>query len=89
LVEAAETPAPVAKPVSAEVVVGEEGTSSPGPVAAEAEGVEAHVLDELAAVAQESAVLETVARATTPEIHVAEETGHPFLKRGGRRGLNV
>jgi hypothetical protein len=51
LVEAAETPAPVTKSVSAEAVVGEEGTSSPGPVAAEAEGVEAHVLDESATIA--------------------------------------
>jgi hypothetical protein len=74
-VEAAETPAPVAKPVLAVAVVGEEGTSPPGPVAVEVEGVEACVLDEPAAVAQESAVPETVARATTLEIQVAEETG--------------
>jgi hypothetical protein len=73
-VEAAKTPAPVAKPVSAEAVVGEEGASPPGPVAVEVEGVEAHVLDEPAAVAQESVILETVARGTTSEIQVAEET---------------
>jgi hypothetical protein len=74
-VEAAETPAPVAKPVSTEVVVGEEGTSLPGPVAVEVEGVEARVLDEPAAAVQKSTVPETVAKATTPEIQVAEETG--------------
>jgi hypothetical protein len=55
-VEATETPAPVAKPVSTEAVVGEEGTSPPGPVAVEVEGFEARVLDEPAAVAQESVV---------------------------------
>jgi hypothetical protein len=59
---------PVAKPVSAEAVVGEEGTLPPGPVAAQAEGVEARVLNETAAVAQESAVPETASRATTPEV---------------------
>jgi hypothetical protein len=74
-VEAAKTPAPVAKPVSAEAVVGEEGTSPPGPDAVEVMGVEAHVLDEPAAVVQESAVPETVAGATTLEIWVAEEMG--------------
>jgi hypothetical protein len=74
-VEAAETLAPVVKSVSAEAVVGEEGTSPPSLVAVEVEGVEAHVLDEPAAVAQKSAIPETVARATTPEIQVAEETG--------------
>jgi hypothetical protein len=74
-VEAAETPAPVVKPVSAEAVVGVEGTSPPGLVAVEIEGVEARVLDEPVAVAQESAVPEAVARATTPEIQVTEEMG--------------
>jgi hypothetical protein len=74
-VEATETPTPVAKPVSAEAVVGEDGTSPPGPVAIEVEGVEVRVLDEPAAVAQESAVPAMVAGATTPEIRVAEETG--------------
>jgi hypothetical protein len=59
-VEAVETPAPVVKSVSAEAVVGEEGTSPPGLVAVEVEGVEARMLDEPAAVAQESAVPETV-----------------------------
>jgi hypothetical protein len=43
--EAAETPAPVAKPVSAEAVVREERTSLPGPIAVEVEGVEARVLE--------------------------------------------
>jgi hypothetical protein len=51
-----------------EAVVGEEGISTPRPVAAEAEGVKTRTLDESAAVAQESAVPEAVARATTPEI---------------------
>jgi hypothetical protein len=74
-VEAAETPAPVMKPVLAEAVVGEEETSPPSPVTVEVEGVEARVLDEPAAVAQESAVPETVARAATSKIQVAEETG--------------
>jgi hypothetical protein len=87
-VEATKTPAPVTKLVSTEAVVGEEGTSSPGPVAVEVEGVEARVLDELTAIAQESAVLETMARATTLEIQVAEEMGCPFLKarRAARPG---
>jgi hypothetical protein len=67
-VEAAKTLAPVAKPVSAEAVIGEEGTSPPGLVEVEVEGVKARI-------AQESAVHETVARATTVEIQVAEETG--------------
>lgn len=85
LVETAETPAPVPEPGVAEPVVGEEGASSPGPVAAEAEGVEARVLDEPAAVAQESAVPETVARAATSEIQVAEETG-ASLSQGAAGG---
>jgi hypothetical protein len=67
-VEAAEAPAPVAEPGVAETVVGGEGTSPPCPVAAEAGGIEARVLDELATVVQESAVPETMTRATTPEI---------------------
>jgi hypothetical protein len=84
-VEAAETPAPVAKPVSAEAIVGEEGTSLPGPVIVEVEGVEARMLDEPAAVAQESAIPETVARAATPEIQVAEEMEAP-LSQGATGG---
>jgi hypothetical protein len=84
-VEATKAPAPVAKLVAVEAVVGEEGRSSPGPVAAEAEGVEARVLDEPAAIAQESAVPEMVARATTPEIQVAEETG-ASLSQGAAGG---
>jgi hypothetical protein len=67
-VEAVETPAPVANPISVETVVGEEGTSPPGPVAVEVDGVKSRMLDELAAIAQESAIPETVARAATPEI---------------------
>jgi hypothetical protein len=59
----------------AEPVVGEEGASPPRPVAAEVESVEARVLDEPDAVARELAVPETVAKATTSEIQVAEETG--------------
>jgi hypothetical protein len=74
-VEAAEAPAPVAEPGVAETVVGGEGTSPPRPVAAEAGGVEARVLDELATVVQESAVPKTMTRATTPEIQKAKETG--------------
>jgi hypothetical protein len=77
-VEAAKTPAPVAKPVSAEAVAGEEETSPPGPVAVEVEGVKARALDEPAAIVQGLAVPETVARTTTPEIQVAEETGAPL-----------
>jgi hypothetical protein len=80
LVEATETPAPVAKPVSAEAVVGEEGTSSPDLVAAEAEGAETRVPGEPAAVAQESAVPEMVARATTPETRWPRRQGCPIHK---------
>jgi hypothetical protein len=84
-VEAAEIPAPVAKPVSAEAVAGEEETSPPGPVTIEVEGVEALALDKPAAVVQGSAIPETVARATTPEIQVAEETG-ASLSQGAAGG---
>jgi hypothetical protein len=59
----------------AEPVVGEEGTSSPRPVAAEAEGVEARVLDEPTTIVQELAAPEMMTWATTPEIQEAEETG--------------
>jgi hypothetical protein len=85
LVVAVETPAPVAKPISAEAVVGEEGTSPLGPVAVAVKGVEAHTPDEPATTAQESAIPETVARAATPEIQVAEETGAP-LSQGATGG---
>jgi hypothetical protein len=50
-VEAAETPALVAKPVSAEADAGEEETSPPGPVTIEVEDVETRALDEPAATA--------------------------------------
>jgi hypothetical protein len=83
--EAAKTPAPVAKPVSAEAVAGEKDTSPPGPVAVEVEGVEARALDEPTAIVQGLAVPETVARTTTPEIQVAEEMGAP-LSHGAARG---
>jgi hypothetical protein len=79
-VEAAETRAPVAKPVSAEAVAGEEETSPPGLITVEAEDVETHTLVEPSAVVQGLTVLETVARAITPEIQVAEEMGRPFPK---------
>jgi hypothetical protein len=68
LVETAEAPAPVLEPSVVEPVVGGEGTSPPRLVAAEAEGVETRALDELVVIAQEAAVPETMARATTPEI---------------------
>jgi hypothetical protein len=74
-VEAAETPAPIAKPGSAEAVAGEEETSPPGPITIEVEDVETRVLDEPTAVVQGLAVPKTVARAITPKIQVAEETG--------------
>jgi hypothetical protein len=73
------------KLVAVEAVVREEGTSPPCPVAAEAEVVEARALDKSAAVAQESAVPETVARDTTPEIQVAEET-EASLSQGAAGG---
>jgi hypothetical protein len=57
----------------------------PYPVVAEAEGVEACALDESAAIAQESAGPETVARATTSEIQVAEET-EASLSQGAAGG---
>jgi hypothetical protein len=74
-VDAAETPAPVAKPVSAEAVAGGEDTSPPGPVTVEIEDVETRALDEPAAAAQGLTVPESMARAVTLEIQVAEETG--------------
>jgi hypothetical protein len=80
LVRTAETPAPVPEPGVADPVVGEEGTSPPRPVAGEAEGVEARVLDGPSTVVQEPAAPETMTRATTTRIQEAEETGRPFHK---------
>jgi hypothetical protein len=74
LVEAAESPALVAKPGVAEAVVGGEGTSPHRPVTAEAEGVETRVLDEPATVVQKLVVPETMTRATSLKIQEAEET---------------
>jgi hypothetical protein len=59
--------------------------SSPRPVAAEAEGVESRVLDEPAAVAQESVAVETMTRAASPEIREAEEIG-ASLSQGAAGG---
>jgi hypothetical protein len=84
-VEAAETSAPIAKPVSAEAVAGEEETPPPGPVTVEVEDVATRALDEPVAAVQEFAVPETVAGATTPEIQVAEETG-ASLSQGAAGG---
>jgi hypothetical protein len=58
--------------------LGKKGTSPPSPVTVEVEGVDARALDEPAAIAQESAMPETVARAATSEIQVSEETGAPI-----------
>jgi hypothetical protein len=85
LVRTAETPAPVPEPGVADPVVGEEGTSPPHPVAGEAEGVEARVLDGPATVVQEPAAPETMTRATTTEIQEAEETG-ASLSQGAAGG---
>jgi hypothetical protein len=84
-VEAAETPALVAKPVSAEAVAGEEETSPPGPVTAEVEDVETRTLDKPAATVQGLAVPESMARAITPDIQVAEEMG-VTLSQGAASG---
>jgi hypothetical protein len=88
-VEAAKTPGPVAKSVSAEAVVGKKRTSPPDPVAVEAEGVEARVLDESAAIVQESAVPETVSRAATQRFRWPRRRGAPFSRRAGRRGRTI
>jgi hypothetical protein len=58
---------PVAEPSVTKVVV-REGTSSPRRVAAEAEGVETLMFDELATIAQESAIPEMMTRVTISEI---------------------
>jgi hypothetical protein len=84
-VEAAETPAPAVKPVSAEAVAGEEESSPPGPITVEVEDVETRALDEPAAVMKGLAVPETVARAITPKIQVAKETG-ASLSQGATGG---
>jgi hypothetical protein len=84
-VEAAETPAPAVKPVSAEAVAGEEETSPPSPITVEVEDVETRTLDEPAAVVQGLAVPETVARAIAPEIQVAKEMG-ASLSQGATGG---
>jgi hypothetical protein len=73
--EAAKAPASVAEAGAAEAVVGEEGSSSPRPVAAEAEGVETRVPNELTTVVQESTAPETMTGATSLEIREAEEIG--------------
>jgi hypothetical protein len=75
LVETAGASAPVTEADATEVIVGEEESSPPRPVAAEAEGVETRVPDEPAAVVQESATPVAMTRATSPEIREAEETG--------------
>jgi hypothetical protein len=85
LVDAAETPALVPEPGMAEPIVGEEGTSPPRPIAAEAEGVEARVLDEPTTIVQELAAPEMMTWATTPEIQEAEETG-ASLSQGAAGG---
>jgi hypothetical protein len=85
LAEAAETSAPVAKPVSAGAVAGEEETSPPCPVVVEVKDVAARALDKPAAVMQELAVPETVTKTTTPEIQVAEEIG-ASLSQGAAGG---
>jgi hypothetical protein len=85
LVEVAETPALVAEPVSGAAVAGEEEASPPGPITVEVEDVETRALDEPAAVAQGLAVPESMARAITPEIQVAEETG-ASLSQGAAGG---
>jgi hypothetical protein len=79
-VEAVKTPAPVTNPVSTKVFVGGKGTYPPGPVAVEVDGVEARVLDESSTVAQESAVPETVAKATTRRSRWSRRRGRPFHK---------
>jgi hypothetical protein len=84
-VEAAETPTPVVKPVSAEAVAGEEETSPPSPITVEVADVETRALDEPAAVVQGLAVPETVARAIALEIQVTEETG-ASLSQGAAGG---
>jgi hypothetical protein len=84
-VETAETSAPVVKPVSVEAVAGEEEPSPPGPVTVEVEDVASRALDEWAIVVQELVLPETVTRATTPEIQVAEETG-ASLSQGAAGG---
>jgi hypothetical protein len=84
-VEATETPAPVAKPVSAEATVGKEETSPPGSITVEVKDVETRALDEPAATAQGLVVPESMARAVTQEIQVAEETG-TSLSQGAAGG---
>jgi hypothetical protein len=84
-VEAAETPALIAEPVSAEAAAGEEETSPPSPVTVEVDDVETRALDEPATSAQGLVVPESMARAITPEIQVAEETG-ASLSQGAAGG---
>jgi hypothetical protein len=73
--EAAEAPASIAEAGVTKAVVGEKGSTSPRPVAANAEGVETSVPDEPATVVQESAAPKMMTRAGSPEIREAEETG--------------
>jgi hypothetical protein len=58
----------------AEAVVGEEESSSPCPVVADAGEVETHVPDEPAAAIQEPVTPETMTGATSLEIQEVEET---------------
>jgi hypothetical protein len=77
-VDAAETPAPIAKPISAEAIAGEEEASPPGPVTVEVEDVGARTLDDPAAVGKGLAVPETVARATTRRSKWPRKRRRPF-----------
>jgi hypothetical protein len=74
-VGAAEVPASVTEAGAAKVVVREEGSLPPRPVAADAEGVETRVPDEPTVVVQESAAPEMMTRAASLVIQEAEEMG--------------
>jgi hypothetical protein len=73
--EAAEAPASIAEAGVTKAVVGEEGSTPPRPVAANAEGVEISVPNEPATVVQESAAPKMMTRAGSSEIREAKETG--------------
>jgi hypothetical protein len=83
--EAIDAPASVAEIDASEAVVGEEASSSPRPIVANTEGIEARVPDEPAVVVQGPVAPETMTRAASPEIQEAKEVG-ASLSQGAMGG---
>jgi hypothetical protein len=74
-------PAPLAEAGASKAIVGEEASSLPRPVAADAESIEVRIPDEPTAVAQGPVAPEMATRAASLEIQEVEEVG-AFLSQG-------